>query len=127
MRLVALRTPRIVALLAVLALLVPAASLATVLYGHAFAMFYNREAGTPNFDTGMVYMWNGMVYAGTATIPALATGGFFAAGTWESLREAMYNKKFTIVWTDANPTDICPADCNNGTTGVLQAFVVTIF
>jgi hypothetical protein len=39
----------------------------------------------------------------------------------------MYNKKFTIVWTDASPLDDCPANCNNGSTGVLQAFVVTIF
>lgn len=127
MRLVPIRSPRAIALATLLALLIPAGSFATLLVGHPYAMFYNREVGTPNFDTGIVYMWNGMTYAGAATLPNMATGGFFAAGTWETLRDAMYARKFTLVWTNANPSDACPAFCNDGSTGVLQAFVVTIF
>ena len=109
--------------LTVLALLLPSVALGTTLAGHPYAMYYNRESSTPNFDTGIVYMWYGMGYVGAARIPSMATGGFYAQGCWESLRDAMMNKKFTVVWTDAGPH----TNTNDMTEGNLVLFLITIF
>jgi hypothetical protein len=114
---------RFVGFATVFALLVPSVALGTMLYGHPYACYYNREAGSPNFDVGIVYMWYGMIYAGSARIPSLATGGFFAQGSWDTLRDAMYAKKFTVLWTDAGPH----TDLNDMSQGDLEIFVVTIF
>jgi hypothetical protein len=114
---------RSVLVFSILALLAPSLALGTTLVGHPYAMYYNREVGSPNFDTGIVYMWFGMGYVGAARIPSMATGGFYAQGCWESLRDAMMNKKFTIVWTDAGPH----SNTNDLSEGNLVIFVVTIF
>ena len=114
---------RSLCLLTAFALLIPSIALGTTLAGHPYAMYYNREPLSPNFDTGIVYMWFGMNYVGAARIASMATGGFFAQGCWESLRDAMMNKKFTVVWTDAGPH----ANTNDQSEGNLVIFVVTIF
>lgn len=117
------RCARSLFIFAILSTLIPSVALGTTLAGHPYAMYYCREVGNPNFDTGIVYMWYGMGYVGGARIPSMATGGFFAQGCWESLRDALMNKKFTIVWTDAGPH----TNVNDGTTGNLVIFTVTIF
>ena len=114
---------RLVSVVTALALLVPTVALGTTLYGHPYACYYNREIASANFDVGIVYMWLGMVYVGSARIPSMATGGFFAQGSWDTLRDAMYAKKFTILWTDAGPH----SDVNDMSEGNLEIFVVTIF
>jgi hypothetical protein len=107
--------------------LVPVQTSATLLWGHPYAMYYDREAGSPNFDIGMVYMFDSLnpvsMYIGRAEIDALATGGFFAQGIWESLRDAMMNKKLVGLYTDAGPD----TNVNDGSSGKLTAFVITIF
>jgi hypothetical protein len=126
MRITRHRLSKVYVLLTIAALLVPSVSMGTVLFGHAYAMYYNRVPATPNFDTGIIYMWNGMVYVGSATIPGMAAGGPINLEIWETIREGMNNRRFTILFTNANPINACPF-CNDGSTGVLDAFVVTIF
>lgn len=106
---------------------IPTKTQATLLYGHPYAMLYDRDNANINYNTGVVFMWNdlnpGSPYVGAAKIRDLATGGFFAKETWQSLFAGMMDKKLCYVWTDAGPD----TNVNDGTTGDLQAFIVTIF
>ena len=106
---------------------VPVSTNATLLWGHPYAMLYDRDNANINYNTGVVFMWNdlnpGSPYVGAAKIRDLATGGFFAKETWEALFRGMMDKKLCYVWTDAGPD----TNVNDGSTGDLQAFVVTIF
>jgi hypothetical protein len=114
-------------LLAVLFVVLPVSTNATLLWGHPYVMLYDRDNASLNYKTGVVFMWNdlniGTPYVGSATIRDLATGGFFAKETWESLFQGMLNKKLTYIWTDAGPD----TNVNDGSTGDLEAFAVTIF
>jgi len=105
----------------------PTDTQATLLWGHPYAMLYDRDNANINYNTGVVFMWNdlnpGTPYVGAAKIRDLATGGFFAKETWEALFAGMMNKKLCYVWTDAGPD----TNVNDGSTGDLQAFTVTIF
>ena len=123
-----MRTRIAVLAILVVAMLVsasPTSSEATLLYGHPYAMFYDREIGSGSFDIGSVYMfaWPSGAYAGCARIPQMASGGFFAKETWESLLGGMLANKLTGIWTDAGP-DI---NVNDMTCGTLRAFFITIF
>jgi hypothetical protein len=103
----------------------PTSTEATLLYGHPYAMYYDREVGSPNFDTGVVYMfaYPTGAYAGCARIANPATGGFFARETWESLLSGMLANKLTGIWTDAG----LDTNFNDGSCGMLRAFWITIF
>jgi len=114
---------RFIGAVTALAVLLPTAAFGTTLFGHPYVCYYNREVGSPNFDVGIIYMWYGTTYAGAARIPSLATGGFFAQGCWDALRQAMYAQKFTVVWTDAGPHAIS----NDMSEGNLEIFYVTIY
>jgi hypothetical protein len=109
-------------MLGLIALLVPSTVTADKAFiGYPYGMHYGRTGF--NADVGTVYMFdqNGM-YAGAATISTMTANPAFAIGSWETLREAMYNRKLTVLWhTPAGST------VNDGTTGELTAFFVTIF
>jgi hypothetical protein len=114
-------------LLASLLLMLPASTSATFLWGHPYVMLYDRDNLSLIYNTGVVFMWNDLdpngPYVGSAKIRDLATGGFFAKETWESLFQGMMHKKLIYLWTDAGPD----TNINDASTGDLQAFAVTIF
>ncbi len=105
----------------------PVSTRATLLWGHPYVMLYDRDNASVLYNTGVVFMWNDMnpitPYVGAARIRDLATGGFFAKETWESLFQGMMAKKLTYVWTDSGADTVI----NDGSIGDLQAFAVTIF
>lgn len=114
-------------LFAALSVVLPVSTSATLLWGHPYVMLYDRDNASLTYNTGVVFLWNdlnpGSPYVGAATIRDLATGGFFAKETWESLFQGMMNKKLTYIWTDAGPD----TNVNDASTGNVQAFAVTIF
>lgn len=115
----------LLSLLAVLLLAAtPLQTSATLLWGHPYAMFYDREIGSPNYDKGFIYMFDQFGgYAGSAEIDNMAAGGFFATEIWQSLQLAMMDDKLVGVWNHNLPH----TTVNDGSHGDLVKFVVTIF
>lgn len=127
-----MRGPLVVLGVAMVATLLaaPAQTPAALLWGHPYAMMYEADITSINYNKGWVFMWNAnnptIPYVGTAImsqVSDLLGPPSFSEGTWHSLMQAMMNKKLTYVWT----TGGTPVSVNDGSTGNLLAFAVTIF